>query len=369
MLEAEELDLLWVCTPPLHHRGPAVAALAAGVHVYLEKPIARTLEDAAAIVDAAGSAAGVCAVGYQWHAERAARGGPGGARRPAGRDAGGPQLRTGGGPAVVRRPGAGGWPDPGAGEPPHRPAAGARGRDRRRRGVRGGRSPLRVWGSAPSTTRSHSCCISRAARSGTIHSVWSADGQPGALFARCARREGDDRARPRPRRPSDQRRLQRSGDRRRMCGIRWSGRSPVSWTRRDGATGRWSPARPTTLGAPWPSPWPASALWRTGRGSRRDSAADRSEAARRAVAARRRRSPPARSCRRDRRPPGPAPLVAVTYSVEPAKTQLVACSPRSISSRTSPSRREDGHPVGDRRADEQRVRPRQTPCRRARGRH
>lgn len=68
MLKAQELDVLWVCTPPLHHRGPAVAALAAGVHVYLEKPIARTLEDAVAIVDAAGSAAGVCAVGYQWHA-------------------------------------------------------------------------------------------------------------------------------------------------------------------------------------------------------------------------------------------------------------------------------------------------------------
>jgi myo-inositol 2-dehydrogenase / D-chiro-inositol 1-dehydrogenase len=68
MLEAEGLDLLWVCTPPLHHRGPTVAALASGVHVYLEKPVARTLEDAEVIVDAARSAAGVCAVGYQWHA-------------------------------------------------------------------------------------------------------------------------------------------------------------------------------------------------------------------------------------------------------------------------------------------------------------
>ncbi len=40
-----------------------------GVHVYLEKPIARTAEDAAAIVAAAQAATGtVCAVGYQWHA-------------------------------------------------------------------------------------------------------------------------------------------------------------------------------------------------------------------------------------------------------------------------------------------------------------
>jgi myo-inositol 2-dehydrogenase / D-chiro-inositol 1-dehydrogenase len=68
MLEREELDVLWVCPPPLHHREPVVAALAAGVHVYLEKPIARTLDDADAIVAAASAASAICAVGYQWHA-------------------------------------------------------------------------------------------------------------------------------------------------------------------------------------------------------------------------------------------------------------------------------------------------------------
>lgn len=69
MYECEQLDLVWVCTPPLHHRDPAVTALAAGIHVYLEKPIARTLADAEAIVAAADAAGGVvCAVGYQWHA-------------------------------------------------------------------------------------------------------------------------------------------------------------------------------------------------------------------------------------------------------------------------------------------------------------
>ena len=69
MFEREELDLVWVCTPPLHHRGPAVMALSAGIHVYLEKPIARTMADAEAIVAAADAATGVvCAVGYQWHA-------------------------------------------------------------------------------------------------------------------------------------------------------------------------------------------------------------------------------------------------------------------------------------------------------------
>jgi myo-inositol 2-dehydrogenase / D-chiro-inositol 1-dehydrogenase len=68
MLDREELDAVWVCTPPLHHREPAVAALDRGVHLYLEKPIARTLEDAQAIVAAAARANAVCAVGYQWHA-------------------------------------------------------------------------------------------------------------------------------------------------------------------------------------------------------------------------------------------------------------------------------------------------------------
>jgi len=68
MLGTERLDCLWVCTPPLHHRAPVVAALAAGIHVYLEKPVARTMPDAEAIVAAAEDSAAVCAVGYQWHA-------------------------------------------------------------------------------------------------------------------------------------------------------------------------------------------------------------------------------------------------------------------------------------------------------------
>lgn len=61
-------DALFVCTPPLAHREVAVAALEQGIHVYLEKPIARGLEDARAIVDAAAKSDAVCAVGYQWRA-------------------------------------------------------------------------------------------------------------------------------------------------------------------------------------------------------------------------------------------------------------------------------------------------------------
>jgi predicted dehydrogenase len=68
LFERESPDCVFVCTPPLLHREPTVEALARGIHVYLEKPIARGLDDARAIVDAAERATAVCAVGYQWRA-------------------------------------------------------------------------------------------------------------------------------------------------------------------------------------------------------------------------------------------------------------------------------------------------------------
>jgi myo-inositol 2-dehydrogenase / D-chiro-inositol 1-dehydrogenase len=71
LLAHEELDAVWVSTPPLHHRAPAVAALEQGLPVYLEKPIARTLDDARAIIEAAEGTGVVCAIGYQWHATEA----------------------------------------------------------------------------------------------------------------------------------------------------------------------------------------------------------------------------------------------------------------------------------------------------------
>src|SRR5919201_4276130 len=68
LLERETVDALWICLPPLHHRDPTVEALRRGIHVYLEKPIARGAEDADVIVAAAEASTAVCAVGYQWHA-------------------------------------------------------------------------------------------------------------------------------------------------------------------------------------------------------------------------------------------------------------------------------------------------------------
>ena len=71
LLDTEEIDALWVATPPRHHAAPTIAALERGLPVYLEKPIARTLEDADAIVAACEQTGRVCAIGYQWHATEA----------------------------------------------------------------------------------------------------------------------------------------------------------------------------------------------------------------------------------------------------------------------------------------------------------
>ena len=50
------------------HREVTVAALERGLPVYLEKPVARDLADAQAIVAAAERTGVVCAIGYQWRA-------------------------------------------------------------------------------------------------------------------------------------------------------------------------------------------------------------------------------------------------------------------------------------------------------------
>lgn len=68
MLDREDLSALVVATPPMAHREPAVTALTRGLPLYLEKPIARTLEDAAVIAEVAERSGTVCAIGYQWHA-------------------------------------------------------------------------------------------------------------------------------------------------------------------------------------------------------------------------------------------------------------------------------------------------------------
>lgn len=66
MLDGEQLDAVFVCTPPAAHRAPAVGAFERGIPVYLEKPLARAAADGEAIVGAWRRSGAVCAVGYQW---------------------------------------------------------------------------------------------------------------------------------------------------------------------------------------------------------------------------------------------------------------------------------------------------------------
>jgi myo-inositol 2-dehydrogenase / D-chiro-inositol 1-dehydrogenase len=68
MLARERLDVVLVCTPPDTHREVVDRAAAAGVAVYLEKPVAHAMEDALALRAAVDEAGIVCAVGYQYRA-------------------------------------------------------------------------------------------------------------------------------------------------------------------------------------------------------------------------------------------------------------------------------------------------------------
>lgn len=45
MLDAEELDVVSVCTPNSYHKAPTVAALEAGCHVLVEKPVATSADE------------------------------------------------------------------------------------------------------------------------------------------------------------------------------------------------------------------------------------------------------------------------------------------------------------------------------------
>ena len=68
LLGAGGLDAVFISTPPRWHAGPAVAALEQGVAAFVEKPLARDLDAARAIVDAQRASGAVGALGYQWRA-------------------------------------------------------------------------------------------------------------------------------------------------------------------------------------------------------------------------------------------------------------------------------------------------------------
>jgi myo-inositol 2-dehydrogenase / D-chiro-inositol 1-dehydrogenase len=68
MLHTEKLDAVLICTPPMAHRDPCIAAVERGLGVYLEKPVARSRDDANAIREAVRRSNAVVAVGYQYRA-------------------------------------------------------------------------------------------------------------------------------------------------------------------------------------------------------------------------------------------------------------------------------------------------------------
>lgn len=64
MLDKESLDIVLVATPHMVHAKAAIDALESGAHVYLEKPMASTLEDALKLAETARSRSRILVVGH-----------------------------------------------------------------------------------------------------------------------------------------------------------------------------------------------------------------------------------------------------------------------------------------------------------------
>jgi len=64
LIESGSVDIVSICTPPLFHKELVIAAAEAGVAVLCEKPLARSLEDAEAIVEAVDRTGTLLTVGF-----------------------------------------------------------------------------------------------------------------------------------------------------------------------------------------------------------------------------------------------------------------------------------------------------------------
>jgi len=66
---AQRPDAVFVCNPTSEHLATAMAAVRAGCHVFVEKPLSHSTDGIAELIAAAGDAQRVVAVGYQmrWH--------------------------------------------------------------------------------------------------------------------------------------------------------------------------------------------------------------------------------------------------------------------------------------------------------------
>ena len=57
------VDVIDICTPPTTHADATIAALEAGRHVFCEKPVTRTMEEARRVLEVAATAPGLLSVG------------------------------------------------------------------------------------------------------------------------------------------------------------------------------------------------------------------------------------------------------------------------------------------------------------------
>ena len=65
VVDRDDVDAVIIATPVDWHKEMAVAVLDSGRHLYLEKPLGRTAEEVAAVVDASQRARGVLQIGFQ----------------------------------------------------------------------------------------------------------------------------------------------------------------------------------------------------------------------------------------------------------------------------------------------------------------
>jgi len=73
MVQMADLDAVTVCTPNYLHKDPTIAALKAGKHVMVEKPMAMNAQEAQAMVDAAGQSTATLVMGFQYRLSPAAQ--------------------------------------------------------------------------------------------------------------------------------------------------------------------------------------------------------------------------------------------------------------------------------------------------------
>lgn len=66
MLDAEPLDALYICLPPHGHDGVEIEAAQRGIHLFIEKPVARDLDYARRVEEAIHKAGVICSVGYHF---------------------------------------------------------------------------------------------------------------------------------------------------------------------------------------------------------------------------------------------------------------------------------------------------------------